>query len=235
MSSAKDTLKGTLRIAVVSEGPTDKIVIEAVLATLLPQGDFIVTLQQPEFCVAFGDFRGEYGTGWKGVLRWCDACKVDFVDLTSHPLFRNFDVLIIHLDADIADETDIKLALQCPPASATTDRLRDLLCKRTGMSQMPGNIVLCVPSKATEAWVLAALYPDEKYSTHIECVPRPADRLAGKPATERLVSSGKKLPQKYEHRKDDITEQWPRVRLTCAEAQRFDHDLRRAVGYRLVA
>ena len=53
-----------LRVALVAEGPTDAIVIEAALKALLPR-PFVLTQLQPE------PTRPKLGAGWGGVLRWC--------------------------------------------------------------------------------------------------------------------------------------------------------------------
>lgn len=53
-----------LRVALVAEGPTDAVVIEAALRALLPR-PFVLTQLQPE------PTRPKLGTGWGGVLRWC--------------------------------------------------------------------------------------------------------------------------------------------------------------------
>jgi len=219
------------RVGLVCEGPTDETVVKAIIETILPTSMFSVTLQQPEFSAAFGDYRGEHGTGWRGVLQWCKASKRDFGELVDNPLFMNFDVLIIHLDADVAEEHDIELAQPCPLASATTDRLRIFLAELAGVATPTGNVVFCTPSKATEAWLLAALYPSENYrGQDIECLSDPASRLAGKPEGERLVSGRKKLPKRYESRKQDISAGWPQACAACSEASRFDADLRRALA-----
>lgn len=54
-----------LRIALVAEGPTDCIVIEAALNSFLTR-PFILTQLQPEDFQALGGF-GATGAGWGGV------------------------------------------------------------------------------------------------------------------------------------------------------------------------
>ena len=55
-----------LRIAAAVEGPTDAIVLEAVLKALLQDADFVFQTLQPEGSAAFGNT----GVGWVGVYRW---------------------------------------------------------------------------------------------------------------------------------------------------------------------
>ena len=57
-----------LRIALVAEGPTDYEAIQAALKAVLPQ-PFVMIQLQPE---ATG---GMMGTGWCGVLKWCQAAQ----------------------------------------------------------------------------------------------------------------------------------------------------------------
>ena len=56
-----------LRIALVAEGPTDRIVIEAALRSTLGSRPFVLNQFQPVGSVAFGPM----GSGWSGVYRWC--------------------------------------------------------------------------------------------------------------------------------------------------------------------
>ena len=69
-----------LRIALVAEGPTDRIVLEAAITALLGQRSFVLSLKQPEVSEAFtGGASGASGAGWGGVYRWCrttmDRCS----------------------------------------------------------------------------------------------------------------------------------------------------------------
>ena len=54
------------RIAVVVEGPTDSLVLKAILRSVLAGADFEFQILQPEGSAAFGT----NGAGWGGVYRW---------------------------------------------------------------------------------------------------------------------------------------------------------------------
>ena len=56
-----------LRIALVAEGSTDRVVIEAALRFILGSRPFVLNQLQPVGSVAFGPM----GAGWSGVYRWC--------------------------------------------------------------------------------------------------------------------------------------------------------------------
>ena len=224
----------TLRIGAIVEGPTDTIVLEAALSNLLDKQSFVLTQLQPETSAAFGPT----GAGWAGVYHWCrQTAAQGNGSLRRSLLFKVQDVLILHLDGDVADETykagnvsestqDLPCAQPCPPACATTDALRQVLLRWVGETAVPPRTVLCTPSKSTEAWVLAALYPGDRLvsSAALECHPDPARRLQAKPRGERLVRAGRKLQVRYRERKDDITAAWPKVREMCTEAERFSRD-----------
>jgi hypothetical protein len=85
-----------LRIALVAEGPTDYVIIEAALKAFLPQ-PFILTQLQPEAT------KPEIGGGWGGVLKWCSMVGERFQGpIDQDPTLLGFDLLIIHLDVDVA-------------------------------------------------------------------------------------------------------------------------------------
>ena len=85
-----------LRIALVAEGPTDYVIIEAALKAILP-GAFILTQLQPEASLP------EMGNGWGGVLKWCHAASQRHVGpVDQDPTLAGFDLIIIHLDVDVS-------------------------------------------------------------------------------------------------------------------------------------
>ncbi|HKV39867.1 MAG TPA: hypothetical protein VJX67_11695, partial [Blastocatellia bacterium] len=195
-----------LRIAVVAEGPTDAVVIEAAISQILGGRNYILTQLQPEQSLAFGPT----GTGWGGVFRWCrqsakrggkelDSGKAPGGALSGDPLFEFHDVLILHLDADVAGKhyqdaniadgfDDLPCAAPCPPARATTDVLRRVLLKWGGETAIPERTVLCIPSKNTEAWVLAALFPGDEYVVggNLECLQNPGSRIGRQKKAKRV-------------------------------------------------
>ena len=88
-----------LRVALVAEGPTDAIVIEAALKALLPR-PFVLTQLQPE------PTRPKLGTGWGGVLRWCLAFATrGHARFEDDPTLPGFDLFVVHVDADVAEKS----------------------------------------------------------------------------------------------------------------------------------
>lgn len=212
----------TLQISVVCEGITDHHVIQAAIESILSSKSAVVTMIQPEKSIAL-DGLGAFGGGWKGVRNWCNTA-LPFIGIRDVP-----DALILHVDADVADDEEINCSRSCPPARATTDSLREFVITNWCGGSIPAQTVFCTPSKNIESWVLQALYPNDAIvKAGIECRAKPESLLAAKPKDEKMVSrkgdSYKKHPNKYLMRQPEISKNWPSVRKGCTEADRFSRE-----------
>ena len=237
-------MSDTVRVALVSEGITDFVVVSAAVDSMLNGRSFDLKLLQPEQSVAFmssGD-AGPLGGGWKGVYKWCrQAALRNGGQLRGDPLFLGYDLLILHLDADVASEDPanspvdplpelagiLPCAGACPPASATTDALRGVLLSWAGESSVPGRTVFCTPSKSTEAWVMGAIFPEDREMAKRdwECYANPAGRLAQQPTARRFA----KRRADYEARASEFRLAWPGISARLSEAARFQDDFLAAV------
>ena len=234
----------TLRIGLVAEGITDYEVLNAAINSMLSGRSFILTLLQPEKSVAFTGDRnaGSLGGGWKGVYKWCQqSIQRSAGHLRDDPLFFNYDLLLLHLDADVAGEDPANSPIDpmpelfgvlpceypCPPPTNTTDALRNVLLSWVGELQTPPNTVLCTPSKSTEAWVMAACFPNDKEMKKLgwECHPKPEKRLSQQPIKKRFA----KRYNDYVNQKLVFQSQWPSVATRLSEARRFQEDFLAAV------
>lgn len=234
----------TVKIALVAEGVTDYEVLRAAIASMLNGVSFDLKLLQPEASVAFtgGGEAGPFGGGWKGVYKWClQSVQRGEGSLSEDPLFVGYDILILHLDADVADEDPanhridpipdlsgvLPCAQDCPPPSATTNALRQVLLDWVGETQTPKQTVLCTPSKSTEAWVMAVFYPQDRdmQKRGWECHPNPESRLGQQPAKMRFV----KRQADYELRHHELQAGWPVIARRLSEAQRFRDDFMTAI------
>lgn len=214
------------RISVVCEGPSDFHVITAALDAIFGGEDYVPTQLQPEGAL-FGGDAGPHGGGWKGVRNWCQARVVEAGSLSSSSATALTDLLIVHLDADVADDAEVACAKACPPAEHTVNELRQVILGWCGEDATPAKVVLCIPSKATESWVFSGLYPNEA-DAGIECHPSPAELLLHK--TENLVRRRdgrlKKDPSAYRRLAQIITIAWPRIKELCAStAPRFEQEV----------
>ena len=230
-----------LRVAAVVEGPTDKIVLRAIVRALLPTTDFEFQTLQPEGSLAFQRFQvAGTGAGWVGVYRWCRQSALEGGGGVSGSFaLLNHDVLIVHVDADVANKTygsgniqnapqdDLPCDEPCPPVNATTNALRSVILNWLGEGECHPRIVLCTPSKNMESWVLAAVCPDHGLvpGDDWECRRNPEGQLASLPLTRRF----RKRQDDYLSRQNEITDTWPTVSTRLEEAKRFEEEFFAAV------
>ena len=118
----------------------------------------------------------------------------------------------------------------CPPADATTTELRRVLLSWCHEDEMPAKTILCVPSKGTEAWVIAALLPeDPALKSEIECYPDPEKRLGQQKKSLRFEKSRRS----YLDRQDQMERRWAGIVATesnLTEARRFQKDVLAALS-----
>jgi len=224
------------RIALVAEGPTDQVIIEAALRAILPN-PFVLTLLQPEAT------RPDLGSGWGGVLKWCRNFQSrGYASLEDDPTLEFYDWVIIHLDADVADRSyadygpaleeeaqrmgwgTLPCSLVCPPPAATVYNLSAVLLSWLGMPAPGKKTVLCIPSKSSEAWLAAAVFPSNlNLLQHLECLMNIEIRLAQLPKAQRI----RKCPREYLRHTARITAHWAEVRRLCSQAAVFHLEIAR--------
>ncbi|KHD10962.1 hypothetical protein PN36_32430 [Candidatus Thiomargarita nelsonii] len=233
------------RIGIVVEGTTDRIVIESALNKILREHTYTLIQLQPE--VSDGLSRGGFGptgSGWGGVYQWCRQIVNMDMALADNLFLQKFDIIIIHLDADVAEKNysdaniknpikkDLPCVQACPPVSPTIQALERVVLGWLNLKeQLSHPFVMCIPSKCTEAWVAIALYgaDEPKILLEIECHSNIENYLAQKPARERLIRnrSGKmkKLTQKYSEKSGQISSQWDYITQKCNQADRFTQQI----------
>jgi hypothetical protein len=233
-----------LRIAFVAEGPTDFIILKSVIANFLKGRDFVAQVLQPEISEAFKPIPGRDG-GWPGVYRWClQATDQGGGRIIDNPLFMYQDLLVFHLDADVAcahyseghindpiPQAVLPCEEPCPPPSATTNRLRLVALKWLNEKKAPHQLVLCTPSKSLETWVLIGLFPNSRHAKEkdLECQYNSENILQGKPKERRLVKSGKKDLEMYKQFAPEVARNWGTINSRCSEAARFEKEFLSAV------
>lgn len=225
-----------LRVAVVVEGPTDTVIIEAALRALLPR-PFVLTVLQPEPTRP----KVGIGAGWGGVVRWClDSARRGAQRLEDDPTLPGFDLFVLHVDADVADRSYTEVSdaiaqeavrrgwpvlpagLPCPPPSRTADAMRACLLAWANLAAPGPRTVLCVPSKATDAWLAASLLEDShSLLRELECRSGLDTQLANLPKQGRV----KKSERAYRAHEQTVTTAWRKVRDRCSQAERFSTDV----------
>jgi hypothetical protein len=223
-----------LRVALVAEGPIDAIVIEAALKALLPR-PFVLTQLQPE------STRPRLGGGWGGVARWCDEfAGRGHVRFEDDPTLPGFDLFVVHVDADVAEMSyadygpesvarsvargwpTLPRNLPCPPPTGSADAMRTCLLSWAGLQAVGLKTVFCVPSKAPEAWLVAALFNQgHPLLNNLECNSNLEEQLKALPKAQRV----KKTTREYRSREKQITMAWSTVRQRCSQAERFSTEV----------
>lgn len=221
------------RVALVAEGATDTVLIEAALKAVLDR-PFTLTLLQPE------PIRPEVG-GWGGVVRWCHAFADRGHDrIEDDPTLPEFDLFILHLDADVAglkyedinqymkslaverEWPPLPASVACPPPDTDVETVRGLLLAWTGIKAIGDKTVFCVPSKAIEAWLAAAVLDNgHALLQGLECNLNLDARLAALPLKDRI----KKTVREYRKHEQTITTKWAAVKQRCTQAERFSNEV----------
>lgn len=188
-----------LRIALVAEGPTDRIILEKALEAVLKERSFVLQQLQSE------NLKPKLGGGWCGALRWCQAARTRHRGpLDDDPTLQTFDLVILHLDADVAG----KKYADCGPSLEEQARKHSwgpLPCSRP-----------CPPASQSAAalgfvlrsW-LGGATPGEK-------------TLLWLPKKDRI----RKSTRAYTEKAPEIAANWPRVKSLCPLAQQFEDDVR---------
>jgi hypothetical protein len=218
-----------LTIGLVAEGSTDFVIIEAALKACLER-PFVLTLLQPELT------RPEMQGGWGGVYKWCRSVAArGFGSPELDPTLSRFDLLIIHVDADVAEDsysdigpevpTDVAplpCAKPCPPPEATVDTLRAVVLSWLGVRELGPKTMLCIPSKATEAWLAVAAASDlPRIMADLECALTMEARLSSLPKERRI----RKTKPQYQGYAAIVQAQWPRIATLCTQARQFQDEL----------
>ena len=183
----------------------------------------------------------DLGLGWAGVYRWCRQISViGNGSVGEYSVLSHFDIIIIQVDADVAHSRyrdgniadavhdDLPCNKPCPPPGTTVDALRKVILKWLGETNCPSNLVLCIPSKSIEAWVLSAVHPDHRIVSreNWECNCNPSAQLKTLPINVRF----QKTVSDYTARKELIADSWKQVIARLTQAKRFDEELSDLIG-----
>ena len=226
------------RIALVAEGPTDYEVIHAALKAILPHR-FTLTLLQPEAT------QPAMGSGWGGVLKWCGAAgKRHAASLDTDPTLEGFDLLVIHLDVDVAQKqyadcgpevpehaaakgwAELPCTMPCPPVADTCAKLEAALRSWLSPAQAGTKTVLCLPAQSSGTWLAAATLPaDHVLLVGAECNAMVEKRLEQLPLAQRI----RKSPREYQAHAGQVTANWAGIKALCSQATAFEQAVQAAL------
>jgi hypothetical protein len=232
-------MSNELRIALVAEGPTDYVVIEAALKAIL-QKPFVMSQLQPEAT------QPKMGTGWCGVLKWCNESQErqhGASPLQINPILFGFDLVIIHVDIDVATQEyadcgslvenwanenfwkNLPCKQPCPPVSDTGNALEDVIKSWLGGIK-PNHTVFCLPAQSSGTWLASAvLPPSDLLLINAECNLTLESRLEQLPKNQRI----KKKLTEYRNHAPRITQQWQQVKQLCSQAANFEQSVLNAI------
>lgn len=225
-----------IRIGLVAEGPTDHIVIESALSGIFGNtAHFTCSLIQPDTtpsCELGGESDASLidfvNPGWSGVYKWCRGVASKGSDDIFRLAALNFDVLIIHLDADVsrstyeaARVTPVEAApLPCAGEGEKAESITNKMEKYIKIWLEPvviGNsTVFCIPSDNTETWAYIWKNPNKVLTTptrHVE------DR-------KDLVGRIKKTQKEYKIIAPYIKNNWQVIEEACPRAKLFSAAIR---------
>jgi hypothetical protein len=227
-----------LRIALIAEGPTDFVIIEAALKAILPR-PFILTQLQPEAT------QPEMGNGWGGVLKWCYTASERFAGpVTSDPTLSGYDMVIIHLDVDVTgfsyancgadmEQTALErqwqhlpLGCACPPAANCADALLPVIESWLGAASL-GQSILCLPSQSSGTWLAAAYLPagHALLANEPEC-----NDIEGRLGILTKTLRVKKSQREYRLKAQALSNNWDKVKQLCSQALRFEQSVQALIS-----
>jgi hypothetical protein len=238
-------------IGIVSEGPTDYLVLKAVIDRITGETNRYLHLQPEQ------DMLGQFGNGWKGVWRWCK--ETDSVNLLMKGIQPQIDAIVIQMDGDVVrKEKEVhclcdstvceikgeafplycdKKGRECPVELPCKDHENEVLgimehveeilssaLKAEDISQ----IAITIPCDSTDAWVVAA-YDDmddvEKYEDPWRTI------IAKKKEYHGIrVRGDKKNVNTYKTFSNKVAESWDVVTQKCTSAARLDNEVKRVMG-----
>ncbi len=227
-------------IGTVVEGPTDRLLLEAIINHIYPGEHFFRPLQPADL----GETFGVKGTGWKGVRQFC-LTELS-VSISDYIIDYGFDLLVIHVDADIANEQDLQediddlvvaVSQPCPPILPTVEKLRVVIMNWLHLNdgaQLPAQVIFAIPAQNSEYWVFAALFPDDELCQRVdyECFRQhhqhPAYRLSlseyGR-VLRRKDGKIKKSRTRYRTVLPDVVNGWVDACRICTQARAFTDEL----------
>jgi hypothetical protein len=223
-------------IMFVTEGVTDQIILEEVIAEWLGGEDFVSNRVQPPSSAIAEIVEGPLSEGWRGVMTWCGSPKDNISSAREYAL-QTADLLVVHVDADVGFDVnfhDPVISAQAESA-AICEHVEAAVRGALGFDYK--NVVLCVPSLDLECWILCCLYPgiaDE--NSPVEVRRSPAELLLAK--NEKLVRRKdgriRKNTANYQIHKTRVASQWSNCTagnpVRCVQAGIFETRVRKVLG-----
>lgn len=228
------------KIYFVTEGKTDRIVIEELIKKWMGNEDFLVRHIQPPTSAYVEDLDTNLSEGWKGVVSWCSGARPNGPAGRDEAL-RLAELLIIHTDADVAYDVEFKNPCFAPHPPENPEQQCDWVRNhlRSFFDQNAlDKIAFCIPAQDLESWILAALHADvANQNAPIEHRLEPGALLVQR-TPHRLIRRKdgrlKKIAEKYEEAAKKIASAWEANIsshvVDCPSAVKFESDFKALIA-----
>lgn len=237
-------------IGIVSEGPTDHMVIKAAIDRITGEDNRYLSLQ-PE-----PDMMGRFGNGWKGVWRWCkETTSINMLMQEVQPVI---DAIVIQMDGDVIRKEKEAHCLCKSTICEYKGRVFPLYCEKVkgekcpvklpceshengikgrmnhGMSILTeaigevdmSHIMIVIPCDSTDTWVVAA-YDDVD---DVEVLTDPWKNIIAKRKLYHGVRvRDKKNTYTYKNFSEKVVDQWSKVTQKCITAMFFEQEVKRVL------
>ena len=206
----------TLNIGLVTEGPTDVVIIQGLLDHILNK-PLVTNILQPLGSPLLG--YGSNGAGWKGVKRWCEEVSTKY-GFESYLLGTTpYDLLILQMDIDVSRDQEINCYIPTSPIQETIDAFQNEICSWLGISEVKRPFIMLLPADNLEAWILAYLSDDQKYEP-IEEYHKPDKLIAKRPFAVKKSTRNYQLDVL-----PNLIGNWDKIKMKCSQAKKFESDI----------
>ena len=235
-------------IGIVSEGPTDHMVMKAAIDRITGEENRYLSLQ-PE-----PDMMGRYGNGWKGVWRWCK--ETASINMLMQEVQPNIDAIVIQMDGDVIRKEKETHCLCESTVCEDKGKVFPLYCEKVKNEKCPvklpcnshdsgidkrvehgvsiltaamgeadmSHISIIIPCDSTDAWVVAA-YDD---IDDVESLVDPwKNVIAKKKDYHGIRVRDKKNTTTYKNFSEMVVDRWSRVTEKCSTAMLFEQEVKR--------
>lgn len=237
-------------IGIVSEGPTDYLVLKTVIDRITGEENRYLPLQ-PE-----ADMMGRYGNGWKGVWKWCkETAPLDTILDSIQP---RIDLVVVQMDGDVVrkekevhcqcmstacEEKGKEFPLYCEraiagicsvviPCESHLYEIEDVIAHGKQVLDETINLrdksrmIITIPCDSTDAWIAAA-YDDLE---NIEKIEDPWRNIIAKRKYyhDVRVRGDKKSISTYSILVEQLADKWDLVTQKCCSAKLLEQEIQNA-------
>lgn len=235
-------------IGIVCEGPTDYIILKALVDQITGEENQYKQLQPED------DLTGEYGNGWKGVWKWCND-HAQILELFMRDVFPQLDLLIVQMDGDVARKEREVHCLCDATICELKGNENPLVCSRLKNGRCPiqlpcmshdvsvegyinhlteviyswlgrkREICIVIPCDSTDTWVAAAY----DQMANIERIEDPWGNITSKGKSYHgiRIPGHKKRISIYRQFAFKVCSSWGDVKKLCVSAAEFEGSLRK--------